>query len=283
MKRRFVGWLCIAFSSALLLGCARAKPHVAGSAPAAAAPRNEGKDSCRAWKDSFNTGQLDATRWMVANGRAPGYVPKQHIGYYEPDNVQLDGGMLTLTLTQARGAVDSNPSGVISHGALIHTKNPCGYGTYEWTMKMSSASTSPMDAGPAVSGSVSAGFLYINNSETEIDFEFSGDEPSTLWLVNWLNPAPLDPPTKSIKTYTAWTPFNPIDGFHHYKLVWSPGKISYYVDGVRIARHTTHVPSAPAHFMINHWGKNGATQGGAGTLGVVRYFYISKASYKPRR
>ncbi len=29
-------------------------------------------NSCQAWADYFNTGQLDTRRWVVANGPAPG-------------------------------------------------------------------------------------------------------------------------------------------------------------------------------------------------------------------
>lgn|SRR5574340_875943 len=236
---------------------------------------------CQAWQDSFNTGQLDTSRWVVATGQAPGYIPNQHIGYYEAGNVRLDSGMLSLTLTQISAPVDTNPAGVVSYGALIYTKAVCGYGTYSWTMKMSSTGICPTCVGPPVSGSVSAGFLYVNNSQTEIDFEFSANWANTLWLVNWLNPNPKLDPTASNETYTPWSPFDSTSGFHTYKFVWSPGKISFYIDGIWIADHTTNVPTAPAYFMINHWGTDSPNWGGVATLGVMRYFYVSNASYTP--
>ena len=264
-----MGKIVVTLGLALLLnaGAVAATPHKS--------------QPCVAWQDSFNTGQLDTSRWVVANGRAPGYIPAQHIGYYEPGNVRLDGGMLTLTLTQVTGQVDTNASGVISYGALLYTKAACGYGTYEWTMKMSSSAICPACQGTAVSGSVSAGFVYVNNSQTEIDVEFSGATPSTLWLVNWLNPTPQNDPTSADETYTPLSPFNSTNGFHKYKVVWSPGSIAYYIDGILFAHHTTNVPSAPANFMINHWGTNNPNWGGNATLGVVRYFYITGASYTP--
>lgn len=267
---------------AFVQGLAMLGLFFAGAVIAGAASKGKlTTNTCPAWQDSFNTGQLDTTRWIVASGQAPGYIPDQHIGYYVPANVSLASGMLSLALTQQVGTVDTNPAGIISYGALIYTNFKCGYGTYEWTMRMSSSANYPTGAGLPYSGSVSAGFNYVNNSQTEIDFEFAGFDPSTIWLVNWLNPHPQSDPTGSNETATALAPFDSTDGFHNYKFVWSRGKIAYYIDGQQIVIHTTNVPSAPAYFMINHWGTDSMNWGGMATVGVTRYFYISKVSYTP--
>jgi len=258
---------------------------VVGWVSAAAATRGNapGNKPCGAWQENFNAGQLDLTRWTIASGPAPGYLPNQHVGYYDPANVSLDSGLLSLTLTQSAGVVDSNPDGIISYGSLIYTTAVCGYGTYEWTMKMSSTAICGACVGSAIPGSVSAGFLYVNNSQTEIDFEFSGQNPNTMWLVNWRNPDPRSDPPGSSETITALAPFDATSGFHTYKLIWSADRIRYYVDSVWIADHTTNVPSAPAHFMINHWGTDSSAWGGPASVGVARYFYVTRASYTPLR
>jgi len=251
------------------------------SMPAAASPMKPHSTACPAWQDDFNLTALDSTRWVIASGQAPGYIPGYHIGYYNPSHVSVGGGYLTLTLTQSTGQVDSNSAGVVSQGALIYTKFKCGYGTYQWTMRMSSTAASPTDPGGPVSGSVSAGFVYTNNSQTEIDFEFSGENPNSLYLVNWLNPNPQTNPTSSNETYTALYPFDSTSGFHTYQFVWQVGKISYFIDGILKAVHTTNVPSAPAYFMINHWGTDSGNWGGTATLGTTRYFYVNQVSYTP--
>ena len=74
---------------------------------------------CSGWEDNFNTGSLDTSRWTVASGQAPGYIPNLHIGYYLPGNVSLENGLLALTLNQQGGAVGTNPSGIVSNGGLI--------------------------------------------------------------------------------------------------------------------------------------------------------------------
>ncbi len=255
---------------------------VAGTLLATAASKKP-PSSCLAWQDSFNLGYLDTSRWVVATGTAPGSIPDLHIGYYDPANVSLAGGMLRIALTQVNGQVGTNLDGVISYGGMIYSKAVCGYGTYEWTMKMSSEAICATCSGLVDSGSVSAGFLYVNNSQTEIDFEFSALTPDTLWLVNWLNPNPKQDPTAANETYTGVAPFDSTTGFHTYQFVWSPGKISYYIDGVWITNHTTNVPSAPAYFMINHWGTDSTNWGGMATVGPARYVYVSHASYKPAK
>jgi len=241
---------------------------------------NRGGGGFKAWVEDFGSSQLNTRFWVIASGRAPGYIPDYHIGYYEPAQVKIEKGILSMLLTQENGPVDSG-YGTISHGALIYTRKKYGYGTYEWTMRMSSTATAPTGPGVSTSGSVSAGFNYVNNSETEIDFEFSGLDPEILYMVNWNNPAPSTDPTGEDRTF--WTiPLEDIsDVFHIYKFVWEPGSISFYVDGRLIKVHTTHIPSAPAYFMINHWGTDSSGWGGTARVGTSRYFYIDRVSYTP--
>ena len=248
-----------------------------GSSPALKPPHR----SCRPWVDSFATGQLDMSRWAVASGPAPGYVPSQHIGYFEPGNVSVESSLLSISLTQVSGPVDTNPSGVISYGGMIYTNEACGYGTYTLVMRMSSEAFCATCAGSAVSGAVSAGFLYANNSETEIDFEFSATTPREIWTANWLNTNPGADPTSGMVTSSGVVPAAlPSSGFHTYKFVWAPARISFYLDGALVSVHTSNIPSAPARFMLTHWGANSAW-GGQAILGIMRYFYIKSASFAP--
>lgn len=236
--------------------------------------------SCAAFQDDFEGTQLDGNRWVVANGQAPGYIPGSHIGYYAPNNVTLQDGFLKIRLTQDTGYVDGQV-GYISNGGLIYTKDKCGYGTYEWTMRMSSDSQTATESGAWVSGSVSAGFVYVNNSETEIDFEYSPTTPNDVWAVNWLNTRPRRDPTSSMATTSTFSVPDATYWFHEYRLVWAPGIITFYKDGQLVATHTTNVPSKPAYFMINHWGTNNPNWGGTATPGKTRYFYIDSVRYTP--
>jgi beta-glucanase (GH16 family) len=242
-----------------------------------------GGGASSAWLEDFSSSKLNTKFWVVASGQAPGYIAGYHIGYYDRSHVKIQSGILSTLLTQETGTVDSNTSGTISRGTLIYTRKKYGYGTYEWTMRMSSTATDPNGDGPPVSGSVSAGFIYVNNSETEIDFEFSGLDFDTLYMVNWNNPTPNSGPTLGDRDYKATALPDLTDTFHTYKFVWEPGKISYYIDEATVPAFvsTDHVPSAPAYFMINHWGTDSPDWGGAATTGTDRYFYIDRVSYTP--
>ncbi len=272
MARRPAGSLAgaIALVAALASGVAFARSHKQASASG--------------WSDDFTEKSLNTKFWVVANGQAPGYIADEHIGYFLPSHVSLTQNgcsCLALTLTQQTGAVGTNAAGVISDGGEIYTRKTYGYGTYTWRMRMSSTSATPTGAGDSVPGSVSAGFIYVNNSETEIDWEFSGLSPGYIFAVNWLNPNPSQNPPPSAETYTQ-LPLADVSGaFHTYSYVWQAGSITYFIDGQQVAVHTTDVPSAPAHFFLNHWGTDSPYWGGLATVGVTRYFYVDSASFKP--
>jgi len=251
---------------------------------ASAAPPGK---NCSAWSDDFNGSVVNPNLWVNANGQAPGYIAGVHRGYYVPSNVSVANGWLTMKLNQSAGTVDGK-LGVISSGALIYSVVKCGYGTYEWRMRMSSTASTPLDAygnptyGQPVSGSVSAGFNYVNNSQTEIDFEFSAlpVDNGKLWMVNWFNTRPRTAPTYDEETATSISN-NPWNAVHTYKYVWVPGSITYYVDGAPKSVHTTDLPSAAAYIMINHWGTNSSGWGGPATINTLRYFHIDRFSYTP--
>lgn len=233
-----------------------------------------------AWRDDFNGTSLDQTRWITANEQAPGYLPGNHIGYYDPTHVSVQNGYLVIRLTQQNGSVDGVP-GVVSLGGLVYSKNTYSYGTYEWRTQMSTTSLTPGGQGSALSGSVSAGFNYINNSETEIDFELSGHQPGWLWMTNWYNTRPRTGPFESQETYSSASVPTISSAFHTYRFVWEPGKVTFFIDGVYATDHVTNVPTTPAYFMINHWGTNNPYWGGLATLGTTRYYYVDWASYTP--
>lgn len=236
-----------------------------------------------AWQEDFNAGAIDTSRWVVASGEAPGYIYGKHIGYYDLSHVWVKDGYLVISLTQQIGQVDDNVvDGVISTGGLLYTKDTYGYGTYEWRVRMSSTALTTTSPGTPVSGSVSAGFNYINNSQTEIDFEFAAHMPGWLSMSNWYNTNPATGPFGRQLTYSATSVPDISTSFKTYKFVWEKRRITFYVDDVFRDSHVTNIPSAPAYFMINHWGTNTELGwGGKATVGTTRYFYIDWVKYTP--
>jgi beta-glucanase (GH16 family) len=188
-------------------------------------------------------------------------------------------GVLRLKLSIAADSA----GGLHSSGGLVYTAGKYGYGTYEWCARMSSTATTPGGSGVPVPGGVSANFTYVNDSETEIDFEFAHASDSSgrfgpwLYMVNWRNLTPthtalwnLDPPG----------PYH--TGFMTYRFVWTRNYIDYYVNGNLLRTHVQNIPRSSAHIMANHWGTNSSSFGGPASVGD-RYFYLDWFRYTPPR
>jgi endo-1,3-1,4-beta-glycanase ExoK len=221
-----------------------------------------------AFVDYFDGGVLDSSIWVIDTGNAPGRITGVNDGSFSTANVDLSQGVLALKLTQTGSAP------VSSVGAEVRSVNTYGYGTYEWVMRASSTSATPNGSGNVVSGQISSGFTFINNSQTEIDSpEIEGQFPNMLEWTNWTS--------TTTKQYSSTTLNAPHAAFHSYKFVWQPGRIDFYVDGALVTTHTQNVPSAPAYILMNHWGTNSSSFGGTATVGTTRWLYFSKFAYTP--
>jgi hypothetical protein len=214
--------------------------------------------------DNFSSGSLDTSKWIPSNWGAPGG------GKFVPSYLDFSSGMLRIKVTQT-----SSGGGVASVGGELQSKTAFGFGTYEWVMRASSTSSTPTGSGVAVSGQISSGFIFVNNSQTEIDSpEIEGQNPGTLWWTSWTS--------VNTKQYTkTQAPFAPEQGFHSYKCLWTSTSIKFYVDGVLLTTHTGVVPQTPAFAMINHWGTNSTGWGGLATTNITRYMFVRSFSFIP--
>jgi endo-1,3-1,4-beta-glycanase ExoK len=227
---------------------------------------NQTKSAAPTFNETFSGGTLDKTKWFIDTGSAPGNIAGINKGTLSAENVDLSTGMLRLKLTQSvSGALAT------STGAEIRSKQLFGFGTYSWVARAASTSATPRGAGSAISGTVTDVFNFINDSETEIDFEYQGQSSSTLEMTNYSTVS---------HSQSTFTPVPGADsGFHEYKFVWSARKIDFYVDGTLVSTHTEHIPSAPAAVLINLWGTNSTSFGGLATAGATSYLYVSSFSY----
>jgi endo-1,3-1,4-beta-glycanase ExoK len=241
----------------------------AGLAPGNDDTKDGAPDSARpAFCDTFSSGKLDGSKWFVDTGRAPGNIEGVHRGTLNADHVDLSTGMLRLTLTQSVSEALAT-----SAGAEIRSRQLFGYGTFVWMARAASTAATPNGEGSPVPGTVTDVFNFINNSETEIDFEYEGQFPGKLEMTNYSSVANNQSTSTDVPGAE--------NGFHEYKFVWTRAKIEFYVDGKLVSTHTEHIPSAPAAALINLWGTNARSFGGIATDGVTRYLYVSKFSYTP--
>src|ERR1700693_1776556 len=105
MKKRLFGMLGILFLVLPASVLAR-KPH--------APPPPSGST----FSETFSTGTLNTSVWLVSSGNWPG-----NFNTMSPASISLSQGMLSIQLTQ---------SSTGSQGGEIYTRQTYGYGTYEW-------------------------------------------------------------------------------------------------------------------------------------------------------
>jgi len=189
-------------------------------------------------------------------------------GQFAVGNVNNNQGMLCLVLKQTKNANGSWSS----VGGEVQCKKLMGYGTYEFEVRASSTAATPTASGSPVSGSITGCFHYINDSQTEIDYEVEGNSRFNLMqLTNW---------STTKLQQSSQIPMNPTpeQGFNKYKFVWSPGKINWYINDVLVKTHAMNVPSTPAYMMFNHWGTNDPGWGGPAHEGT-RYMWVKNFTF----
>jgi hypothetical protein len=258
------------------------------SHPAAAQGRGNGNGGggggggATGWIEQFSDALIENRGWGIEQTGSPDSlfgVPGTGLAKsFERNNVSFPNGTIRLTLSLR------DESGTLtSRGALVYTKALYSYGTYEWCARMSSTADLPSGAGSLASGGISAGFVYVNNSQTEIDFELarSGSLDWWLYMANWSGLRRL---TSSAEPATASAPNDFHAGFKIYKFVWTKDYIEFFVNDRSLAFHTANVPRTSAYVIMNHWGTNSPSGfgGPADTSKPDRYFFVDWARYTPQ-
>lgn len=205
--------------------------------------------------DFFDQGSLDTSKWVPSNWGAPGG------GTFKPANIDFPFGMMRMKVSQSP-----------SVGAEICSKNLYGFGSYEWVFRPSSTAQKPDDPGQTVSGQISSGFTYVDNSVTELDFEVEGDNPNVMQFTTW----------KGDKTSQNSSAHMDGSKFHRFRIEWDFGRVEYIIDDVLLATHTENVPTEPAQILFNHWGTNSQGWGGLATPGVDRWMHVKSIKFKAR-
>lgn len=227
------------------------------------------------FSDDFSAGKLDTSKWEIATYQSPDSKPGINQGRYVADAIDFAAGMLRIKVTQ------QETKGVVqSFGGAIISKDRFGFGTYEFTMRMSTTAPSPNGLGKTLTGAISSGFLYYNNSETEIDLEFLGND-NAIHITNWQNPTPSHAPAGDVKQTQEVSEQFLGTQFRKYTLVWVPGSVKVYIDGALVVSHNQHVPRSAAHIILQHRGTNSNEWGGTAEVGVTRYFYVKHVSFTP--
>lgn len=211
-------------------------------------------------------------RWQISSWQAPGNNGT-HQGTFEADRVSIVDNYCVLRLDQ----VETSTGQFESFGGELKTLESFGYGVYKMRVRAASDSDDPHESGNSVSGTVTGIFNWFNGSETEIDIEFEGDKPAITHLTTWVgadNENEHSPLTLGGRAG--------FEQFYEYKIVWEPGKVTYYRNDELIGTHTEVVPSQEAPFFFNLWGTNDQWWGGYADTTRTRYMYVDWFSYAPQ-
>ncbi len=213
---------CVA-SPALLMVLA-----AAGAARAQTVPLNGWQQT---FADEFERPTLDTARWNIANYAAPHNGEAQ---YYSPANIGIVAGAMRITSERRNiGGREFASGNITTRDKFAQT-----FGRFEMRAKL-----------PGTQGLWPAFWLLPNTGAwpPEIDImELLGHQPSTVYFTNHWGTYPAV--ASDSKSFTG---ANFTTGYHTFAVEWSPGRLEFFVDGVKRATNTGGVPAEPFYIILN--------------------------------
>ncbi|GKY97686.1 hypothetical protein MPSEU_000726800 [Mayamaea pseudoterrestris] len=205
------------------------------------------------WSDEFSGNALDTSKWAYQTGDGteiglPSGWGNNELEWYQPDNVKVSSGRLVIEARQENVGGKPYTSGRIRTKGLADFQ----YGRLEASIKI-----------PYGNGIWPAFWLLPTNEvfgtwpkSGEIDImEAIGKDPSTAFGTLHYGPAwPYNKHQGSAVELLGNEHFS--DSFHEFAVDWSPGKISWSVDGASFLTLTSDVVSPwpfdeKFHFLLN--------------------------------
>ena len=121
-------------------------------------------------EDDFSKGSLDTSKWIPSNWGAPGggrFAP------FVSRFLHRDAAHQSHADLQRKSAGSPRLVWRVAIQECPRLRN-----LMSWVMRAASTSTTPNGSGYTVSGQISSGFIFVNNSQTEIDSpEIEGQNP----------------------------------------------------------------------------------------------------------
>jgi beta-glucanase (GH16 family) len=203
------------------------------------------------FSDEFSGTKLNTNRWDT---NYPYNRPPAHgeLAGYAASAVKVANGLLHLTATKQPLGTLPYTSGMVSSGrhfswqfgiAEIRLKTPAGVGYWPafWTMNIPFGSFPP-----------------------EIDMlELKGGKPTTIWMGHYWG----DWRTQIYGWQRTYIGPNYTTGFHTVTVRWTRTSLTWWVDGIQVAQHTTNIPQTGMYLIANL--AIGGTFGGTPTSATV--------------
>lgn len=178
------------------------------------------------FRDEFDGGSLDAGRWS-ADWTETGFTTTTH---FLPEQVSLEGGRLRLIAERK-----PTPSGREFASGLIHTRGKFEqrYGRFEMRAKL--------PAGQALWPAF--WLLPPDDSSPEIDvMEGIGQTPKKIFMT-------VHSGDGARQGVAGGADFS--KDFHTYAVEWSPGRLTWEIDGVERFSTTGSVPAEPMYLIVD--------------------------------
>jgi beta-glucanase (GH16 family) len=195
--------------------------------------------------DEFNGTSVNTTTWNL-EGVWGGPVSSTNPNFsYTTSNVTEGNGVLTITALKSGG----NWTGGIISTTNINSPFTFQYGFVECRAQL------PPGQGfwPAIwcIGSPTADGLLPNAPDVDNEFdimEFLGGNVTDVYQTyHWEKSLAVASEQEQTVVHNAnWT-----SEFHIFQMLWQPGRITFYIDGVETASSTKSVPSNPMYLIIN--------------------------------
>lgn len=202
-----------------------------------AEPPGGAKGWTQSFEDTFTNG-FDNTKWINTFWWGNGSINDGSLAYYSPNNVFVSNGSLTLKANNnSEGGKPYTGGMADTYGKFYQT-----YGYYEARVKVPKG----LGIGP---------FFSLSPEDTswppEINiFEipgYAGVNATKVWMTNHY----ADTYGNHAFVNSTWTsPVGLDQDYHTYGLLWQPGLLVWYVDGVERYRTTVGVPNKDCYLVL---------------------------------
>jgi len=186
------------------------------------------------FREDFSSKRLSVFRWGV-----PTFEIFNIKG--DPDMVSNSNGINYLRLGHSESRI--YPSG------FIYTKERFSYGSFSARIKIS---------GPA--GAVGSFFacteitkIFTDGTHDEIDFEFITAMPNSVLMTTWSFATGMEgsEQTPTHNSFLWEDPSFDIRQWHDYRFDWYPGKVDFYIDGIKRWTSVRAIPKRELQIALN--------------------------------
>lgn len=227
-----------------MITCTAAMALVSLSFPACVKADPPGGTSgwTKSFEDTFTSNSLDTNKWNKTFWWGDGNINDGAISYYSPNNAYIaSNGHLRLKSN------NNSEGGKPYTGAVVNTykKFYQTYGYFEARVQVPKGG----GLGPDFSLLAEDTSWPPEINIFEIPGGAAGVNATTLWMTNHYIDSSGNPSFANAGGH--WTAGSGLDGgYHTYALLWQPGLLVWYLDGVERYRTTVGVPDKPCYIVL---------------------------------